>query len=358
MTDEDIERITRNAVRVALQQDREERDRQSQLDTQAAVAAALANQTNQVQALRRPDLPPFDKANIEAWIKRVEFAFSRVNITNAQSKFSFIDKLFTTRDDAKVNSFLWGPQTTVRWTEFLEYLREKYGRTKKQEVYSLLTGIPRDGQRPTELAALIDERTANITLDDVKKEVLLKEIPVVVREHLAATLDGLTFTETAKACDAFFDQQGKLKEKNNATSINHVSSLRQPQPQPQQQQQQQQPKQTYFTAPFTADDEDTDVNAVRFRSGQRQNFNVSNRSSSRGGSNSTFNNNNNAPRNNNSNRFGGASSSSMSSSRNPPAQSSNKVCKFHTRWGEQAENCEGQWCILKHKMAPKGQASR
>ena len=68
MDAEQIEQITANAVRMALQQDREERDRQSRLATEAAVAAALANQTSQVQALRRPDLPPFDPQNIDIWI--------------------------------------------------------------------------------------------------------------------------------------------------------------------------------------------------------------------------------------------------------------------------------------------------
>ena len=58
MTDADIKRITANAVRLALQQDREERDRQSKLATEAS---ALANQTQQVQALRRTELPPFNR---------------------------------------------------------------------------------------------------------------------------------------------------------------------------------------------------------------------------------------------------------------------------------------------------------
>ena len=69
MDDEAIQWI----VRMALAQDQEERDQQSQLATQAAVAAALVNQTSQVQALCRPDLPPFDKEHIEVWIQRVEF---------------------------------------------------------------------------------------------------------------------------------------------------------------------------------------------------------------------------------------------------------------------------------------------
>ena len=86
MDEATVNRITRDAVRLALQEDREERDRQSQLVTQAAVAAALANQTSQVQALRRPDLAPFDPNNIEIWIKRIEFAFTRSSVTVPKDK--------------------------------------------------------------------------------------------------------------------------------------------------------------------------------------------------------------------------------------------------------------------------------
>ena len=367
ITDEDIERITQRAVRLALQQDREERDRQSQLATQAAVAAALANQTSQVQALRRPDLPPFDPKDIEAWIRRIENAYNRSGIVNARDKFSFIEKLFNSKEDARVNSFICGPQTADKWDEFIKYLRERYGRTKQQEVYSLLNGVPRDGRRPSDLNAYLKELTANVTVDDIRKEVLLKEMPAEVKQHLADKIDEMTCDQTAAACDKYFDHSGKLKNKTDTTSVNHVSNLRQPQHHQQQQQQQtqQQPRQTTFTAPFAASEDESDINTVRFRGGQRQSFNVSNRSASRGRSYSNNNNNNNSNNNNNNNsnaqysssganRRGGASSSNSSS--NPP--NGNKVCRHHIRFGDQAYSCEGSWCAMKDKLAPKGQASR
>ena len=93
----DVKRITANAVRMAPQQDREERNRQSRIATEAAVTAALANQTSQVQALRCPDLPPFDKTDIEAWIRRVENSYTRNGITRPRDKFAFIEKLFSTK---------------------------------------------------------------------------------------------------------------------------------------------------------------------------------------------------------------------------------------------------------------------
>ena len=350
---------------MALAQDRTVRERESAVHTEAAVAAALANQTSQVQALRRPDLPPFDKDHIEVWIRRIEFAYARSNIVKPTDKFAFLEKMFHAKDDSRINAFMWGTHTNATWNEFITYLKERYGRTVKQEVQTLLEGVPREGRRPTALAELIKELTPRVTIDDVRKEILLKQMPASVRQHLNDKLDDLDFEEMAIACDKHFDQNGKLKESGSASAVNHISNLRQPRPQQHQQhpQQQQTPSTSSFTNPFPAqDDLETDVNAVRFRDGQRRDYNIQNRSSSRGrssgsSSNSSSNGSNFRGGNSSSNRAGGASSSSNSSS-NPPPTRQKKVCSFHIRFGEQAENCEGPWCILKNKIAPKGQASR
>ena len=193
MEPELIAQITRDAVRMALQQDREERDHQSRIATEAAVAAALANQTSQVQALRQPDLPPFDKDHIDVWIGRVEFAYARAGVTKPTDKFAFLEKMFHAKDDSKVNAFLWGAHNDSTWSEFVKYLRERHGRTKKQEVYSLLDGVQRDGRRPTALAELIKELTPRVTVDDIRKEVLLKQMPACVRQHLNDKIDDLDF---------------------------------------------------------------------------------------------------------------------------------------------------------------------
>ena len=356
MDPELIRQITADAVRMALAQDREERDRQSRIATEAAVSAALANQTSQVQALRRPDLPPFDRDHIEVWIRRIEFAYARSNITRPTDKFAFLEKMFHAKDDSKINAFLWGQHDEDTWTDFTTYLKERYGRTKKQEVYSLLDGVSRDGRRPTALAELIKELTPTITVDDIRKEVLLKQIPATVRQHISNKVDDLDFMGTAAACDKYFDNDGKLKE-SQAAPINHIGNLRQSRPPQQQTQQQpiQQPTSSSTTPPSTDDNSESEVNAVRFQNGQPRSFSISNRSSSRGGSsfNSSSSNNSNSQRYSTS-RPGGAGSSSSSS--NPP--SNQKVCRNYIRHGEQAYSCEGSWCILKDKLAPKGQASR
>ena len=118
MSSEEIQRITANAVAMALAQDRAERDR-VKVATEAAVAAALANQTSQVNALRKPDLPPLDKDNIHIWIKCLENAYERSGDRTAKAKFAFLESKFDTKSDARINKFLYGSQTEDEWTAFL-----------------------------------------------------------------------------------------------------------------------------------------------------------------------------------------------------------------------------------------------
>ena len=257
---------------MAIEKDREERDRQSAIATEAAVTAALANQTSQVQALRKPDLPPFDRDNIEVWIKRVENAYVRSNVTDSKHKFAFLERLFHAKDDKRINRYMWGTQTPDEWTAFLAYLRDRYGRTKQQEVQTLLKGIPRDGRRPSDFASHILELSEKATIDDVRKEVFLQQMPKELSLHIASRVKDLSLQETADVCDEFFDQDGKMINAA-APSINLVtSSLKQPQ---QQQQQQLRPTAASFTPSFDSQESELEVNAVRFKDGQRQNFTVS-----------------------------------------------------------------------------------
>ena len=73
-------------------------------------------------------------------------------------------------------------------------------------------------------------------------------MPATVHQHLSERIDDLNFMKTAKACDKYFDQSGKLKESGNATAISSVSNFRQLCPQQQQQAQ----LTASFTEPFPA----------------------------------------------------------------------------------------------------------
>ena len=203
------------------------------------------------------------------------------------------------------------------------------------------------------------EKIGKASIDDIVKEHVLNGLPVDVKRQLANRVDTMTAKEVADMADNYFDKDGRILHSSSATDVNHVHSaptgsvhrvqasqetncsaaaygdLRPP------------PTQPSFTAPFSSQD-DSDVNAVRFRQGQRQNVNVANRTAgsySRG----RGQNRGNSTRGGNSNsRYATASSSSTSST--------SKVCSYHVRFGEQAQKCE-QGCMLyaqHQKKAPNG----
>ena len=213
------------------------------------------------------------------------------------------------------------------------------------------TGMPvLAKRRPSDLAAQLSE---NSTMDDKRKEVLLQQMPRELTLHIASHIKKTSLQETRHICDEFFDQNGKLINTTTATNVNHVtSSLSRTTT-----------TTTTTTTVFYNDLLHIPVRGGRVRTGSQRRP-LQRRTASklqRLQQVVVDNNNNNSSRSNyqssSSQRPGGASGSSFSSSSNPPANT--RVCKYHIKWGDQAERCEGSWCVLKHKVfAPKGQASR
>ena len=60
---------------------------QDTLRRQTKLIQQMTNQRENAVPRVRPELPPFDRHNVEFWIKRVENAFSRANVTLAPDKF-------------------------------------------------------------------------------------------------------------------------------------------------------------------------------------------------------------------------------------------------------------------------------
>ena len=202
------------------------------------------------QSVKKVELPPFDKKNIHTWIRRVEAAFGRAGVTTSQDKFFFIEAKLDVGINPKVNEYLCGESTDEKWDEFLNYLQEEYGKSKEQQASLFLGGIPRDGLRPTQHLAKIKELTKDITLDDLIKEMLLKDLPKSIRQALAERTN-LSAEEAAKAADHHFDKDGRPKHDPDTPRINNVDEP---------------------TAPCETDDEADQVNAInrgRFRNNNR-----------------------------------------------------------------------------------------
>ena len=194
----------------------------------AAVAAAFATQASLTQTVtetvhkKKPDLPKFDAKNVDIWIQRMEAAYSRASITTPKDKFAFLESQFDVGFNPKINAFLYGSPSDARWAEFLDYLRKEYGRTQQQKAASVLDGISRDGRRPTQLLAVIDDRLDNVSVDDIKKEMLLRQLPREVRHALSEIADTASAEELAKRADNYFDREGKQLNAEAGTTVNAI----------------------------------------------------------------------------------------------------------------------------------------
>ena len=213
-----------------------------------AVEAALAAVPRPVVCTnRKPDLPAFDSKHIEVWIQRVEAAYARASITSPKDKFAFLESKIDINLNPKLNEFLFGQPTDSSWGDFLRYLREEYGTTKRQQAGALLDGIRRDGRRPSQFLAHVVEKTKDLTIDDIRKEVILRDLPSQVCHALAAHAKNSTAEELAKHADDYFDRDGKHLHAS-APPVNNINSS----------------EITY------ADTEDDDINAIGSgRSGQK-----------------------------------------------------------------------------------------
>ena len=300
---------------------------------QAATAATLALQAVQ-QRSKKPELPPFDKKNVELWIKRVESAYLRAGVHLLKEKFAHLEPKFPVDFSAKVNDFLFGADTEDRWQEFLAYLKKEYGRTPRQQAATLLAAHPRSGLKPTAFMVNLKDKTNKITLDDVYKEILFKSIPADVQHILVDKWDDWTADQAAEAADKFFDNEGRPLSSSSSSSVNAVDDqLHQDSPN--------------FTAAFSQQEDQEDVNAVSFRRFSRDNKFGGNR-----GFNNSF---KKQPSSNTS------STRPQNSSRNPIG--SNGLCFVHDRHGDRANLCFpgcSRFATHKGKKATQGngQASR
>ncbi len=331
--------------------DVEELKRIAETATQAAAAAAaaLTAMTQQMEAttlanaqlrsVKKPDLPPFDPKNIEVWIRRVESAYTRAGVTAVKDKYAFLETKFPVDFNPRINQFLFGETTTEAWDNFLAYLRLEYGRTIEQRASTAIEGVRRDGRRPSQLAAAMAELTTGVTLEDILKEHLFRELPVDVRRAIARDAKGKSLAETAALADNYFSQDGRPLYTSPASAINSVN----PEPAPTRPISNNVPTteatgNANYTAAFN--DADEGVNAV-YRPGRQQ------AQQSRGQSRSSS-----RPANRSSSRPSGA----RGTNRKPDFDEKGHGY-FHSQLGAKARSCK-PGCKHPNAHSGNGQASR
>ena len=289
-----------------------------QAATQAALAALQATGSHK----RKPDLPNFDPNNVEIWIRRVESAFIRANVTAISDKFAYLETKFSVDQDPKVNEFLFGEMSENQWRGFLTYLRNRYGKSVKSQCTAIMRGFQRDGRRPSDMLAHIRQETAKVTLDDLYKEMVLSSLPQDVQRTMADRVQGMTADETVALADNFFDKDGKVLHPSSGPAISAIDSREEEEGQ----------------------EEEADVNAIRsrrqpFKKPPKKQFQPSQQQQQQQRQNFTPAHSNPPSR---------KTSASASASAAPGGKSGDSVqptCRHHARYGNKAYTCE-QGCHL------------
>ena len=295
-----------------------------------AIASLSTALTGLQVSSRKPDLPPFDKTSIDKWIRRVESAYIRSGITTAIEKFAFIESKFPVDEDPAVDEYLFGPATDDNWDAFCSYLKKRYGKTTRQKAAAVLEPIQMDGRTPSQYFAKLKQSFDDITLDDVMKEICLRQLPSDIAQTICKSTESATAKNMMEFADSFYNPDGSRLHKKAAT-VNVVAAA---------------PPTASYSAPFSNDNNnnESEVNAVRgrgnfgnsrpFNNNNGNNFNNS-RSKSRGrppnnnnGGYNNFSRNNNFARNNN--------NGNNQQRRNEDPT----LCYYHNKFGDKAERCD------------------
>ena len=321
------------AIREQLRNELRNEVRNELRNETVAAAAAIPDAVR-----KKPEIPPFDKKHIDIWIKRTENAFVRANISAINEKFAFLETKFPVGFDPRIDEYLYGDATDTSWASFITYLRKEYGATIQQRASIFIDGFKRDGLRPSQYAAALDEKTKDVTLDDVKKEMLLREIPADVRRMLQERTETLTFKDVAKIADNYFDANGRPKNASQNPTVSQVSKTfsRMQIPEP---------------ADTTDDDDDAEISAVNARKkpfkGRPAVRGQQNRNS-----NSWRQNHNSAPPTQVQNAPG-----RNRENRPPSTPKQPQLCYYHQLYGDEAQTCK-QGCPKFPKVLSNYKAGR
>ena len=285
---------------------------------------------------KRPELPPFDQKNIEAWIRRAENAFTRAEITVAKDKFAFLESVISVDLHPSINAYFNGSATQAEYDDFLAFLRKRYGRTKQQKVKAAIEGVRRNGRLPIDLAAMIKEQFDDVTIEDLMKAHFMSEMPQQVRSQLSDKQDDMSVDELAIAANAHFNQDGTLRAANS--TVNSVD----PYPSPTGGAASQPVNLDSYTTAFGSEDfaAPHEVNAVNRRGNDSGNASYNSRGNSSGNNGRRPGRSNSRPRYNSSRQQGSVnrSSSRPISDRNPAANPN--YCWLHNKHGDNANFCK------------------
>ena len=167
MVEQQLERFRQLAEQQQAQQQNYEAQRAAQNEqwqqaqaTVAQLSQALATLSANTAASQQPppppprkklEMPPFDPKRINIWIRRLNTAYQRANVTLPKDKFAFLESTFDVAAHPKINEFLYGSNKETDWDDFILFLRKEYCKTIREKTELLINRYPRQGLTPTQL---------------------------------------------------------------------------------------------------------------------------------------------------------------------------------------------------------------
>ena len=305
---------------------------------QATIQALTEALQGMKASSRKPELPNFDPKNVEIWIKRVDNAYRRAGITDPKDKFAHIEAKFEVDADPRIQSYIFGDGTEDDWTALLNYLKERYGKTKSQKASIILDGMKRDGRLPSEMFAFIKDKIGDLTIDDLVKEMVMRELPTDIQRTIHDQTKSLDGAATTKLADGFFDKDGKPIHRASSSAVNNIEQC---------------------PDLIDTEDENDDVNAVsRFKS-RNGKFRPKPQPAKNPNSKTPW-----APKPNPQQRPQGGNKPSFTPAFGEKRENKGastvknvKLCKYHQQFGDSARTCEAS-CVMFNKWSGNGQAGR
>ena len=153
----------------------------------------------------------------------MEAAYARAGVKEPKERFAHLESKFDVTLNPKINSLLYGPATEESWRNFLKYLREEYGESRRQEANQMLQPLQCNGLRPSQLLASLVDKTQNVTMDDIRKEKVIAALPSDIQRSIIDKVEPLTAEQTAALADRYFDREGRPLQPPSPASVNNIA---------------------------------------------------------------------------------------------------------------------------------------
>ena len=128
----------------------------------------------------KPELPPIDLWDVETWLRRLEAAYARASVVTPADKLSYLEGKKELLIPA-LDVYFHNPRPTEAiWEQFKAYLIERYAKTDQQRARELLpqnAGWRREGRTPIDYVAFMKKQMGTLTIKDLQKEMLFREMP-------------------------------------------------------------------------------------------------------------------------------------------------------------------------------------